>query len=628
MRHVRIIIASSLLVAVAVIAATALARPVLAPRARDVQPTRTMSESNWRAVPAPKHRSTRRRRRRPKIASSRGIDPVLLGDQSIESSVDSTPARSPHAFSFVDQITGTPTSISVYVDGQNLATTLIAGLYSDSGGRPASLLAAGSVAFPQAGAWNRVGLASAPTVSAGTRYWVAVLAKNGMLYFRVGSGTGCNSATSSNSSLSSLPSSWRRPHLGSDCPISAYVDGTAVGPTVTVVPPVNTSAPIISGTPVQGSTLTTSGGSWLPPPNAYAYQWQDCDASGSDCTPISGAIAAAYTLTANDVGHTVRSVVAGSNSSGSTTAASVPTAVVIAAVTAPTNTAIPTISGTATQGQTLSTTNGTWSGSPAFSYQWQDCTSSGCTDIQGATGQTYTLQASDVRDQITVIVTGTNSVGSAKATANPVGPISASPPPTASFTYSPSSPATGLPAILDGSASTCAAMPCSYAWNDKPPSGGVYPLGSGQTISFTFQHVGTKYVHLTVTDAQGRTADVEHDVTVGSLSPPPPSAPSNTAKPTISGTMQQGSQLTMDKGTWTGTAPISYAYQWQNCNPSCSNISGATGSTYTLVAGDVGDTLDVLPPHPFHSLKRGTRSTPSSSHHAPTHRSGGCWRHA
>ena len=38
---------------------------------------------------------------------------------------------------------------------------------------------------------------------------------------------------------------------------------------------------------------------------------------------------------------------------------------------------------------------------------------------------------------------------------------------------------------------------------------------------------------------------------------------------------------------------MTYAYQWQRCSASCSNISGATGSTYTPVAADVGDTLDV-----------------------------------
>jgi hypothetical protein len=45
------------------------------------------------------------------------------------------------------------------------------------------------------------------------------------------------------------------------------------------------------------------------------------------------------------------------------------------AADAPLNTALPTISGTTTQGQTLTETNGTWANNPVppFTYQWEDC---------------------------------------------------------------------------------------------------------------------------------------------------------------------------------------------------------------------------------------------------------------
>ena len=330
MRHIRRIIVSCLLAAVALAAATALARPVLAPRARDVQPTRTLSERNWHAVPAPKHRSTRRRKtHRPgsKIASNRG-DPVLLGDQSIESSVGSTPARSPEAFSFVDQLSGTATSISVYIDSHNHATTLIAGLYLDTAGHPGSLAGTGYVTSPKSGAWNTVALGRTPTVSAGTTYWVALLGKKGTLAFRDANGAACKSETSSQTNLNSLQSRWRRGPQGGNCPISAYVSGTTSGPTVP--PPSITVAPIISGNPTQGDTLTTDNGSWSNNPTGYRYAWQDCDPSGIICTNISGANSSSYTLVANDVGHTVISVVTAMNAGGSTSASSNPTAIVAA----------------------------------------------------------------------------------------------------------------------------------------------------------------------------------------------------------------------------------------------------------------------------------------------------------
>jgi len=75
-----------------------------------------------------------------------------------------------------------------------------------------------------------------------------------------------------------------------------------------------------------------------------------------------------------------------------------------------------------------------------------------------------------------------------------------------------------------------------------------------------------------------------------------PSPPVNTAPPAISGTPQNGQTLTASTGTWTGTQPIGYAYQWQRCDTSgagCNPVTGATGSTYPVTSADVGSTLRV-----------------------------------
>ena len=85
---------------------------------------------------------------------------------------------------------------------------------------------------------------------------------------------------------------------------------------------------MVSGTTTQGQTLTTTNGTWSNLPTSYAYAWQDCNASGSSCSNISGASSSTYTLTGADAGHTIRSIVTASNLVGSGTASSDPTATV------------------------------------------------------------------------------------------------------------------------------------------------------------------------------------------------------------------------------------------------------------------------------------------------------------
>jgi hypothetical protein len=85
----------------------------------------------------------------------------------------------------------------------------------------------------------------------------------------------------------------------------------------------------------------------------------------------------------------------------------------------PVNTAPPTISGSAQQGQTLTASPGSWSGAQPIvpAYQWQRCDASGanCANIDAASSPSYQLTSADVGNTIVIAVTAGNSAGSAIA---------------------------------------------------------------------------------------------------------------------------------------------------------------------------------------------------------------------
>ena len=182
---------------------------------------------------------------------------------------------------------------------------------------------------------------------------------------------------------------------------------------VNATAPVNTIAPVISGTATLGSTLTSTTGTWtgLPTPS-YTYQWYRGESI------ISGATNSTYVTVVADSIASITCVVTATNLAGSSNATS--NALTMNNYT-PVNTVAPVISGTAVVGQTLSTTNGTWSNSPAsFSYQWKR----GATNI-GTNSSTYTLVQADAGNtsNITCVVTATNTAGSANASSNQIAQI-------------------------------------------------------------------------------------------------------------------------------------------------------------------------------------------------------------
>jgi len=221
--------------------------------------------------------------------------------------------------------------------------------------------------------------------------------------------------------------------------------GVAV-PAKAATAPVNVLLPSISGpaTSVPGpNTLVASPGTWSADPAdgplSFTFQWQRCIPDVSfPCSDIPGATGDTYLHTPT-IGtfEMYKVVVTAKNNAGTSAPALGPTGLFQPGYIAPvnlTNTVLPSISGSATVGQTLSSTLGTWLGmlSPvqgnfggdAIRVQWERCVSAtgGCSDIPSAHSAfsprqivqhafaSYTLQAADagywIRTRVTAFLTG------------------------------------------------------------------------------------------------------------------------------------------------------------------------------------------------------------------------------
>ncbi|MDA0178738.1 hypothetical protein OJ997_00400 [Solirubrobacter phytolaccae] len=352
--------------------------------------------------------------------------------------------------------------------------------------------------------------------------------------------------------------------------------------------PSNEVAPTVSGTTTDGQTLTVADGTWNGTPDlAYTYQWQR-NVSGT-WTDIAGATAKTYTLASADAGTTVRAAVKATNDLGNTTTNTAATATI--AAVAPVNTVDPALSGTTKVGQTLTTSNGTWSGTtPTFTYQWQRCDAagSGCADIAGATAQTYTLVAADAGVTVKAKVTATNAAGNAADVTAASSVVTMAPVNTVVPAV------TGTPVAgntLTASTGTWTATPtATYTYQWQRLVGSTWTDISGATaasyvVARADQDAKLR-VQVKATNAAGNATAASAQTATATA------APLNTTVPAITGTERDGETLTVGDGAWSGTSPLTYAYQWQRCvSGTCTDISGATAKTYALTAADAGKTL-------------------------------------
>ena len=225
-----------------------------------------------------------------------------------------------------------------------------------------------------------------------------------------------------------------------------------------------------------------------------------------------------------------------------------------------------------------------------YSYQWQ----ADGAEISGATGSAYTLAGADKGKAISVKVSFSDDAGNAETLTSAA---------TAAVEAKANSPATGAPAVTgtakvgetltadtsgisDADGLTNAAF--SYQWQ---ADGADLPGATDSSYTPVADDMG-KAISVTVsfTDDAGNAETLTSAATAAVEARPNSPA---TGEPNINGTGQVGETLTADTSGIAdddGLDNASFSYQWLADD---SNISGATGETYTLADADEGKAISV-----------------------------------
>lgn len=119
---------------------------------------------------------------------------------------------------------------------------------------------------------------------------------------------------------------------------------------------------------------------------------------------------------------------------------------------------------------------------------------------------------------------------------------------------------------------------------------GVGPLGNG-TYAFALAGASSDAAFY----ASGETA-TPPELVLGAGGVPAGSAPASASPPRLSAMAPERGAAYAQPGSWTGSTPISFGYQWRRCDAggaACTDILGADQQGYALGPEDVGSTLRV-----------------------------------
>ena len=390
-----------------------------------------------------------------------------------------------------------------------------------------------------------------------------------------------------------------------------------------------TTAPVISGTPAVGSTVSLNTGVWTASPTSYSYQWLECPsavaaASNSfpaGCSRISGATTSTFAVTNTTVGKHLSARVSAINAAGTSSTWTKSVAV----------TKDPFVTGTMQAGRALSANVGGWLnvGNVAATYatQWQRCTNpmlapstsrpSGCSDISGASGLSYTITSADAGRYLSARVTGTRgSTVEQRWAANtvvvPGVPVVVTPTPTPTPTPSATPTRTPTPTVTPtpSASPTPTPTPSASGLVNPPTATGtakvsqVFTATSGQWLGAPTAAIpadGPKYKNTSypVKSIQTYLTRAGIPTTVDGVDGPATTANVRTFQ------ARHGLLVNGEVGsvTWSKMLTLklytTYSYQWVSCTApigvatataptTCSNIPDAISSVYVLKSSDLG----------------------------------------
>jgi hypothetical protein len=327
------------------------------------------------------------------------------------------------------------------------------------------------------------------------------------------------------------------------------------------------------GTPAVGRLLRASAGDWVEPA-AFTYTWKSISTTNVTTTLGTGDT---YTVAAADLGKKITLTVT-ATLAGYATTSKVSALTATVATGTFTSAPAPTISGTATFGQTLTAVTGTWTSSPKFTYQWRR---SGSTTVIG-TAARYTLGAADIGKTLTVTVTATKT-GFLTTSKSSVATATVA---SATFATAPTPTITGAAVFgetLRAVTGTWSNAPgFTYQWKRSGSTAVIGTLANytltaadiGKTITVTV--VGTKTGFTTLSKSSATTLAV---VTATFATSP---------TPTITGTATFGQTLRAVTGDWSNTP--GFTYEWRR---SGSTTVIGTADSYTLAVADIGKAITV-----------------------------------